>query len=132
MKALIVAALTFVSMNGLALTKKVSCQSPEDLVGSFAKVEGTLDYKKIDEAQLAGPYEAKGNLKIRTSRGQKSVEVKGQYDNGDSEYAHLAPADEKVDISAIYLDFKDTNSEPKSYIEYTDLNGTTLKVKCGK
>lgn len=132
MKIAIITCLTFVSMTGLALTKTINCKSPEELVGSFAKVEGTLTYKKIDEAQLAGPYEAKGTLKIKTSRGLNVVEVKGQYDKGDSEYAHLSPVSEKVEISAIYLDFKDGNADPKSYIEYTDLNGTILKVKCGK
>jgi hypothetical protein len=113
-------------------SKDINCKTPENLVGSFAKLEGHLKFSKLDPAQNAGPYEATGNLTLIVSKNKKiKIDVRGQYDDVEGfHYAHLGNLDEKSSYQTIYLNFKDSKKSAESYIEYGP-NETTIKLQCG-
>ena len=114
----------------------VDCATPEMMAANeLATVKGTLSLKR----QTNGQYLATGTLEVnvtyqlpsQASPRSITTKVRGVYDElTEIIYAHVGPTEKISDLNTIYMNFNDTETESKSYIEYRTGNPNILN--CGK
>lgn len=114
-KAILMVSILMFSVSSFANFKRIKCSGPTG--GKVTSVEGAIQLSKTETEQMY----AEGAVSVN---GGASIKVIGGYDKmGATEYAIVGPQDDSKNnqkVSALYIDFTDSEDAANSYIEISD------------
>lgn len=114
-RSLLMVSVLMFSVSSFASFKRIKCSGP--MGGKVVSVEGELQFSKTDTEQMS----VLGSVSVN---GGAAIKVMGGYDKiGKTEYAIVGAQDDTKDslkITALYIDFNDSEDLANSYIEISD------------